>query len=59
MKIKEVLATIQEDHKNLTFITPKRIDHVDWSSGDETKYDNKEVDRITYKADGSMELTLA
>ncbi len=59
MKVKEVLDTITDDEKKITFITAKNVDNITWLNGDETKYDNKEVNRVNYKANGTLELTVA
>lgn len=59
MKVKELLDTIADNEKKITFITAKRVDQITWLNGDETKYDNKEINRVNYKANGTLELTVA
>jgi hypothetical protein len=59
MKVKELLDTITDNEKKITFITAKRVDNITWLNGDETKYDNKEINRVNYKANGTLELTVA
>lgn len=59
MKVKELLDTITDNEKKITFITAKRVDQITWLNGDETKYDNKEINRVNYKANGTLELTVA
>lgn len=59
MKVKELLDTITDNEKKITFITAKRVDQITWLNGDETKYDNKEISRVNYKANGTLELTVA
>lgn len=59
MKVKELLDTIADNEKKITFITAKRVDQIAWLNGDETKYDNKEINRVNYKANGTLELTVA